>query len=104
MARLLLGILACVSASASFAQTDPQHARSIAATCAACHGTDGAAVPGEAMVALAGYPKPALIAQLKAFRDGTRIATVMHQITRGYTDAEIDAIAAWFAAQPARSR
>ncbi len=104
MGRLLVGILTFVSATTSLAQTNPQHARSMAATCAACHGTDGAAVPGEAMVALAGYPKPALIAQLKAFRDGTRSATVMHQITRGYSDAEIDAIATWFAAQPASSR
>jgi cytochrome c553 len=36
---------------------------------------------------------------VQAFRDGKRPATVMHQISKGYTDAQIDAIAGWFAAQ-----
>ena len=36
---------------------------------------------------------------MRAFRDGKRPATVMHQIAKGYTDAQIDAMAAWFAAQ-----
>jgi cytochrome c553 len=36
---------------------------------------------------------------MRAFRDGSRPATVMHQIAKGYTDAQIDAMAAWFAAQ-----
>ena len=36
---------------------------------------------------------------MRAFRDGQRPATVMHQIAKGYTDPQIDAIAAWFAAQ-----
>jgi cytochrome c553 len=37
---------------------------------------------------------------MRAFRDGKRPATVMHQIAKGYTDTQIDAIAAWYAAQP----
>ena len=37
--------------------------------------------------------------QMRAFRDGQRPATVMHQIAKGYTDQQIDALAAWFAAQ-----
>jgi cytochrome c553 len=36
---------------------------------------------------------------MKAFRDGKRSATVMHQIAKGYTDTQIDELAAWFAAQ-----
>ena len=36
---------------------------------------------------------------MRALRDGQRQATVMHQIARGYTDAQIDALAAWFSTQ-----
>lgn len=79
----------------------PQQPRTLAATCAACHGTDGAAVQGGAMVALAGYPKEALVAQMRAFRDGSRSATVMHQIAKGYSDSQIEVLAAYFAARSA---
>jgi cytochrome c553 len=33
------------------------------------------------------------------FRDGKRPATVMRQIARGYTEPQIEAMAAWFASQ-----
>jgi cytochrome c553 len=36
---------------------------------------------------------------MRAFRDGKRPATVMHQIAKGYSDPQIDTLAAWFAAQ-----
>jgi cytochrome c553 len=36
---------------------------------------------------------------MRAFRDGTRPATVMHQIAKGYNDAQIDALATWFSNQ-----
>ncbi len=39
---------------------------------------------------------------MKEFRDGKRPATVMRQFATGYTDAEIEAAAAYFAAQKAR--
>lgn len=82
--------------------TAPLPVRSLAASCGACHGTDGHAVDGQSMVALAGLPREVLAAQLRAFRDGTRDATVMHQIARGYNDAQIDTLAAYFASRPAR--
>ena len=73
-------------------------ARSLAASCAACHGSDGRSVTAE-VVALAGLPKQHIVSQMKAFRDGTRPATVMHQLAKGYTDAQVDLLAAYFAAQ-----
>ena len=36
---------------------------------------------------------------LKAFRDGQRPATIMNQLAKGYSDAEIEAIAIYFASQ-----
>lgn len=74
-----------------------QHA--LAATCANCHGTQGRAVQGAAVPGLAGMPAVYLVEQMKAFKAGTRPATVMHQLAKGYSDAQIDQIAAYFAAQ-----
>ncbi|HEU4459600.1 MAG TPA: c-type cytochrome [Methylibium sp.] len=73
--------------------------RSLAATCANCHGTDGKAVPGESMARLAGLDAAYFTEQMKAFRDGRRPATVMHQLTKGYSEEQIAALAAYFAAQ-----
>ena len=75
------------------------YVRSLAATCANCHGTDGRAVAVSQVVALARLDKDYLITQVKAFKAGTRAATVMHQISKGYSDGQIDAIATYFAAQ-----
>jgi cytochrome subunit of sulfide dehydrogenase len=75
-----------------------QDARQLAAACAICHGTDGRPVTKD-VVPLAGLPREHIASQMRAFRDGQRPATVMHQIAKGYTDAQIDALAAWFSAQ-----
>ncbi len=94
---LVAGMLGSGAASAQ-AQTPPApNARALAATCAACHGTDGKAIAGSGMVALAGLPKEQVVAQLRAFRDGSRPSTVMQQIAKGYSDVQIDAVAAYFA-------
>ena len=74
--------------------------RNLAAACAICHGTEGR--PGSKdspLIPLAGLPRDHIATQMRAFRDGKRPATVMHQIAKGYTDPQIDALAAWFAAQ-----
>jgi cytochrome subunit of sulfide dehydrogenase len=73
-------------------------ARNLAAACAVCHGTEGRAVTKD-VIPLASLPRDHIASQMRAFRDGQRPATVMHQIAKGYTDAQIDAIAAWYAAQ-----
>lgn len=76
--------------------------RSLAATCAACHGTDGRAIPAADVPGLAGRPAAELESLLKAFRDGTRPGTVMPQLAKGYDEAQITAMARHFAALPAR--
>ena len=74
-------------------------ARNLAAACAMCHGTQGKPAPDAPLIPLAGLPRDHIVSQMQAFRDGRRPATVMHQIAKGYSDAEIQAMAAWFAAQ-----
>ena len=75
-----------------------QDTQRLAAPCAICHGTDGRAQTKE-VVPLAGLPRDYIVSQMRALRDGQRQATVMHQIAKGYTDAQIDALAAWFSVQ-----
>jgi cytochrome subunit of sulfide dehydrogenase len=71
-------------------------ARGLAATCFTCHGNDGHSVGGVPS-ALAGRNGMELLRILKDFRAGTRAATVMHQLARGYTDEQLELIAAYFA-------
>lgn len=68
------------------------------ASCAACHGTNGAGA-GNTLPVLAGQPKDALVASMRAFKGGARPATIMHQISKGYTDAQIEQIAVYLSKQ-----
>lgn len=79
------------------AQVDPMHVRSWAASCAACHGTDGHAQPG--MESLAGANKDDMVKKMLDFKAGRKPATLMHQLAKGYSDEQIVAIAGYFAAQ-----
>lgn len=94
---LTLGVLSAIALAPQPAEADVT-GRNLAAPCAICHGTEGRAV-GDAVASLAGLPKDHFIAQMRAFRDGKRAATVMHQIAKGYTDAQIDSMAQWYAMQ-----
>jgi cytochrome c553 len=75
------------------------HQRANAATCANCHGSEGRTVPGSAVPSIAGLPRDYAVAQMKAFKDGSRPATVMHQIAKGLSDPQIESMADYFAAQ-----
>jgi cytochrome subunit of sulfide dehydrogenase len=97
LAALLLLAAAALPAAAQDAKA--LHLKALAATCANCHGTLGRAVEGASVPGLAGLPASYLADQMRAFKAGTRPATVMHQLAKGYSDAQIDAIAAYFAAQ-----
>jgi sulfide dehydrogenase cytochrome subunit len=74
--------------------------RSMAANCAMCHGTDGRTAAGSSVAPLAGRPAKEIVDAMGAFKGGTRQATIMHQIAKGYSDAEIAAMATHFSKQP----
>ena len=76
----------------------PLGVRALAANCSACHGTNGVSAGG-AVAGLAGLNSEYLVSQMKAFKEGKREATIMHQIAKGYSDAEINALGVYFAAQ-----
>ena len=90
----------------SFSPEQTTHVRTLAASCAACHGTQGNAMVKEGGNAseennpvLAGRTREDLLSKLLGFRDGTRKATIMHQHSRGLSLEEIDMLATHFSTQ-----
>lgn len=101
-ALLLAGLTwaaGAAQAQAPAAVPDELANRSLAATCANCHGTQGRALPNSGMLPLAGADRATLLRQLTEYKAGTRPATVMHQIAKGYTDEQLARLAAYFSAQ-----
>lgn len=101
--KLLFGstwlLAACLGAGASAQSVDTQ-ARVWAASCAACHGTNGAGGASRgAIPVIAGQDKAVLLQKLLAYKKGELQATVMHQHAKGYSDAELERLATYFAAQ-----
>lgn len=67
---------------------------SLSASCSGCHAS------GQAIVSLDGMSAEAIATSLQRYRteEGT---TVMHRMARGFTEAQIDEIAAYLADEPA---
>jgi len=66
-----------------------------AAACSGCHATRASVqtpVPR-----LTGRKADEIVAQMQAFRAGTREGTIMPRIAKGFADPEIQAIAVWYA-------
>jgi len=85
--------LASIAAAATASAEPPAGA----ASCSGCH-------PASSRVAspvprLAGLDRAAIVRAMQEFRSGQRAGTVMDRIAKGFTDDEIQAIAAWIAAQ-----
>ena len=93
-------LLALAASSPAWAQPSPADLRAgayLAGNCANCHGTAGRAAG--TMSSLAGVPKDNLLRTLGEFRDGRRPATLMHQITKGYSDEQLGLIAEYLSRQ-----
>ena len=118
IAALLL-LVACAAANAQSAQGAPAapaqaaegavalrelRIRSLAGQCAQCHGTDGRALPGAEVPGLAGMPAGNFAEQMKAFRSGSRPSSVMQQLAKGFSDAQVDQLARYFASLPASAK
>lgn len=72
--------------------------RTLAASCAACHGPDGNSLGGTPT--LAALNQQYFVQRMQGFKDGSVSATVMHHHAKGLTTEEITALAAYFAQQP----
>jgi sulfide dehydrogenase cytochrome subunit len=103
LAKLTLPLLCLALSPLAQAQSaggkEALYTKSLAATCANCHGTNGKVVEGSTVTSLAGLDKSYIVAQMNAFKTGARPATVMHQISKGFSDAQIESLAGYFSAQ-----
>jgi cytochrome c553 len=95
---ILAAVIAAPAATSAGAQgSDSNLARDLAATCANCHGTNG--VSQGVVPSLAGAAKADTAQKMQEFKTNKRTGTIMPQLAKGYSDAQIDLIAGWFAAQ-----
>lgn len=94
---ILAAFIAATPVAAAAQSPDPNLGRNLAANCANCHGTNGASTGG--MPGLAGRPQAQLLQLLGEYRDGKRPATIMHQLAKGYSEAQLQAVTAYLSAQ-----
>jgi cytochrome subunit of sulfide dehydrogenase len=101
LAVLLTAVLCCSTAPLAARDDEsisPQQAQLLALACFNCHGSEGR-IDADGMPRIAGMPEPVLLAQLQAFKARrTPNTTVMDRISNGFTDAELAALARYFAA------
>ena len=93
---LLIVAAACAEIAAAQG-ANPDVARDVAASCASCHGTNGVSQRG--FDRLAGQSKDEIVRKMQEFKAGTKPGTVMPQLAKGYTDAQIELAAGWFASR-----
>ncbi|HEX9628316.1 MAG TPA: c-type cytochrome [Acidiferrobacterales bacterium] len=91
----LTAALALGAAPAAGAEISPTAAANMANNCFACHGPDGRS-PGT-MPSLHQLTAQNMTALLKQFKTGERPSTVMGRHAKGYSDAEIEALAEYIA-------
>lgn len=92
----LVGLLLCPLAGLAADAAAPARPY-FAANCFNCHGTEGKA--NSAIPSIAGRDKAYLEEALKAFKAGTKQATIMTQLAKGYTDEELAILADYFSRQ-----
>jgi len=86
------------SAHSSFAADAPAKE----SVCRACHGKNGAAPIADNYPTLAGQNKGYLVLSMKAYKEGKRtggLAAAMTAQVKSLSDADINALAAFYAAQ-----
>ncbi|MCC5859700.1 MAG: cytochrome C [Ectothiorhodospiraceae bacterium] len=92
----LLLLAGLVFSSAQAEEISYDHAAMLAGSCFNCHGTDGR-YGEDSIPSIAGNSREVLLAQLQAFkRDETPDTTVMNRIAKGYSEAELKALADYF--------
>jgi sulfide dehydrogenase cytochrome subunit len=93
---LLTGALALTASAGAVAGAT---ATLLADSCAGCHGTDGASF-GPATPTIAGISQDYFIELMENFASGEVPSTIMGRIAKGYTEAQIEAMAGFFSAKP----
>jgi cytochrome subunit of sulfide dehydrogenase len=88
-------VLTVAASLAGSAKADPPPMG--AANCTGCHSSSDASPT--TIPPIVGRNPAELVAAMEEFRTGQRPATIMDRLVKGFTPAEIQAIAAWLAVQ-----
>lgn len=99
LACLILGLAAAPAAAQSRKARALELGEMLAQSCMVCHGTRGTSFQ-QAVPTIGGQTAEYLSASMKAYRSGSRPSTIMERIAQAYSSKEIDALSAYFAAQP----
>ena len=85
-------------AISALAQAAPPSPAMLSNACAGCHGTNGGSY-GPTMPSLANQSKEAIEVAMKKFKSGERPGTIMGRLAKGYSEAEVSAMAELFSKQ-----
>lgn len=102
-ALVVLWLVSGSVAGAPFKAKDSGHQVAVegnsrgATGCVACHGEDGRGMGELGYPRLAGMPQSYLLAQLRAFRLGTRQSSVMERIAKALNEQEMEMVVAYYA-------
>jgi sulfide dehydrogenase cytochrome subunit len=91
----LAAVLGCLPLVASAEQAASP--RMLGQNCEGCHGPGGKSQG--AIPSLRGLPQEYIVSAMKAFKSGSRDATIMGRHAKGYTDEQIELIAQYFGSQ-----
>ncbi len=102
--QVLAGAVAALLGGAAFAQSPASatQGRNLAAQCANCHGTNGKSVAE--VPSLSGQPAATIVQKMKDYRDGKLPASIMHQLSKGYTDEQVALMADFFSKQVSQAK
>ena len=95
-ARAFVGVVMFVASGAVAFAASPEPPAG-ASSCSGCHA--GGARVDTTVPGLIGRSAADIVAQMQAFKTGQKQSTVMDRIAKGFTDAEVQAIAEWYAQQ-----
>ena len=101
MRHLLLPVLASALLLAGLAEGRPAWAADAppgASSCTGCHAARK--IPDSVIPRIAGRKSADIATAMREYRSGAWPSSLMGRIAKGFDDSQIDAIAAWFAAQP----
>lgn len=90
---LIAPAIACLNPAVAASPPPPPGA----ASCSGCHAVHEPA--SSAIPRIYGRNASEIVTVMAAFRDGSRPSTVMSRIAKGFSDDELQPIAAWLATQ-----
>jgi cytochrome subunit of sulfide dehydrogenase len=100
MRHLLLPVLASALLLAGLAEGPARAADAPpgASSCTGCHAANK--IPDSVIPRIVGRKSADIATAMREYKSGAWPSSVMGRIAKGFDDSQIDAIAAWFAAQP----